>query len=94
MLSRVAFENWGRIGGGKEIDFLFIDADHSYEGVKYDLASWGSLVKKGGIMMAHDYANTLYGELAGVDVAIYETLLRGGWEVIDTCFVSIVCRKL
>lgn len=37
-----------------EIDFLFIDGDHSYEGVKKDWEMYGSLVRKGGIVVFHD----------------------------------------
>jgi hypothetical protein len=41
---------------GREIDFLFIDADHTYEGVKKDFEMYGPLVKKGGILAFHDIA--------------------------------------
>lgn len=36
------------------IDFLFIDADHSYEGCKKDWEAWNSKVKVGGIVAFHD----------------------------------------
>jgi len=36
------------------LDFLFIDGDHSYEGVKQDFLMYGPLVKKGGIIALHD----------------------------------------
>lgn len=36
------------------IDFLFIDADHSYEGVKKDYESWFDIVKSGGYFAFHD----------------------------------------
>jgi predicted O-methyltransferase YrrM len=39
----------------ESIDFLFIDADHSYEAVKKDLKLWYPKVKKGGIISGHDY---------------------------------------
>ena len=39
---------------GKKADFLFIDADHSYEGVKMDFEMFSPLVKKGGIIAFHD----------------------------------------
>lgn len=35
-------------------DFLFIDGDHSYEGVKQDWEYYGRLVKEGGIIAFHD----------------------------------------
>ncbi|MBA7660163.1 hypothetical protein ES703_68162 [subsurface metagenome] len=39
---------------GNEIDFLFIDGDHSYEGVKKDFEMYSSLVTKNGIISFHD----------------------------------------
>ena len=38
-----------------QIDFLYIDANHSYEGCRDDIAAWASKVKKGGIISGHDY---------------------------------------
>lgn len=38
----------------KYIDFLYIDGDHSYEGVKSDFITYGPLVRKGGIIAFHD----------------------------------------
>lgn len=37
-----------------EIDVLYIDGDHTYEGVRRDFELYGSLVKKGGIVAFHD----------------------------------------
>jgi predicted O-methyltransferase YrrM len=37
------------------IDLLFIDADHSYRGVSSDWKNWSPFVKKGGIIVFHDY---------------------------------------
>ncbi len=38
----------------KEIDLLFIDGDHTYEGVKQDFEMYAPLVKKNGIIAFHD----------------------------------------
>jgi len=38
----------------RKVDFLFIDGDHSYEGVKKDLEMYSLLVRKGGIIAFHD----------------------------------------
>jgi len=40
--------------GGEELDFLFIDGDHTYEGVKKDFETYGKLVRIGGIIAFHD----------------------------------------
>jgi predicted O-methyltransferase YrrM len=38
----------------KEFVFVFIDADHSYEGAKADFEAWSPLVKSGGEVAFHD----------------------------------------
>lgn len=43
-----------KILGGGMLDFLFIDSDHSYEGVKKDYELYRGLVKKGGYIAFHD----------------------------------------
>jgi len=40
--------------GGRRIDFLFIDGDHTYEGVRRDYELYGTLVRPGGIIALHD----------------------------------------
>lgn len=42
------------------IDFLYIDADHSYDGVLADLAAWVPHVKPGGLIVGDDYGNAIY----------------------------------
>jgi predicted O-methyltransferase YrrM len=39
------------------IDFLYIDADHSYEGCKADIMAWAPHVVKGGVIAGHDYTD-------------------------------------
>lgn len=41
---------------GEKVDFLFIDGDHTYEGVKKDFELYHSLVKKGGYVAFDDIA--------------------------------------
>lgn len=40
----------------RKIALLFIDADHSYGGVKADFETWFPMVTTGGIVAFHDYA--------------------------------------
>lgn len=40
--------------GDKKLDLLFIDGDHTYEGVKKDFKMYSPLVKIGGIVAFHD----------------------------------------
>ena len=39
---------------GNKVDFLFIDGDHTYEGVKKDFEMYSPLVRKGGMIAFHD----------------------------------------
>jgi cephalosporin hydroxylase len=43
---------------GRTIDFLFIDGDHSYEGVRSDFEMYAPLVTPGGYIAFHDIAYT------------------------------------
>jgi predicted O-methyltransferase YrrM len=36
------------------LDFVFIDAQHHYQGVKADIEAWTPKVRKGGIIAGHD----------------------------------------
>jgi len=38
----------------RPVDFLFIDGDHSYDGVKRDYELWSPLVRRGGLIAFHD----------------------------------------
>ena len=39
---------------GRKFDFIFIDGDHEYDGVKADLLQYGPLVRAGGLVGFHD----------------------------------------
>lgn len=39
------------------LDFLFLDGDHSYDGVRLDFVQYGALVKPGGWVGFHDINN-------------------------------------
>jgi cephalosporin hydroxylase len=45
-----------RMGENRKLDLLFIDGDHSYEGVKTDFETYAPLVHSGGIIAFHDIA--------------------------------------
>ncbi len=45
-----------RLFGGEPIDLLFIDGDHTYEGVKQDWEQYSPLVRPGGMVVFHDIA--------------------------------------
>jgi len=43
-----------RILQGRPVDFLFIDGDHTYEGVRQDYLDYRGLVRPGGLIAFHD----------------------------------------
>ena len=50
-----------------EIDILFIDANHSYEGCMKDIVAWYPKVKNGGVILFHDYTEKTCGVSRVVD---------------------------
>jgi predicted O-methyltransferase YrrM len=40
--------------GGDPLDFLFIDGDHTFDGVRQDFETYGPLVRSGGVIAFHD----------------------------------------
>jgi predicted O-methyltransferase YrrM len=51
MLNRVK-----EVLGGQPLDYLFIDGDHTYDGVRSDFEMYGPLVRSGGVIALHDIA--------------------------------------
>lgn len=45
----------------ESVALVYIDGDHSYKGVKSDIAAWWPKLMKGGLMAFHDFANYDYG---------------------------------
>ncbi len=41
-------------------NLVFIDAEHTYEACRADMAAWWPLVKPGGILCGHDYGHRRY----------------------------------
>lgn len=59
----------------RTIDVLFIDGDHSYEGVNADCINYLPLLRSGGYVGFHDYNNVAY---AGVKKAADQQC--SGWQ--------------
>jgi glycosyltransferase involved in cell wall biosynthesis len=58
-------------------DFIYLDADHTYEAVKLDLNSWWPKLKVGGIMGLHDYVDIKHGDVEfGVVKAVDEFIKK------------------
>ena len=63
----------------KPLDFLFLDGDHTYEGIKSDYEMYSPLVRKGGIIGMHDIASKRFAE--GEEVRIF-------WEELKASGLS------
>jgi hypothetical protein len=67
----------------ESLDFVYIDANHSYENCKADIEGWSKKVKKGGIVAGHDYIDRKgQADIYGVKQAVNEldeevTIWRG-----------------
>lgn len=66
------------------IDLLYIDGDHSYQGVKNDFVLYESLVKPGGFIVFDDYNDIIYS--ADVKIAVDDIVsnLTNTYEIIGT----------
>lgn len=62
------------------LDFVFLDADHSYESVKADIEAWLPKIKKGGLLCGHDYDNKEYAAW-GVKRAVGELCVEKGFKL-------------
>jgi predicted O-methyltransferase YrrM len=69
-------EDLVRMLGGRGIDLLFIDGDHSYGGVRWDFEAYGSLVRPGGLIALHDVCLDPKNAARGFDVASYWRALK------------------
>lgn len=76
--SNTTLEKVKALLGDKYIDFLFIDGDHSYYGVKRDFEMYGPLVKKGGIVAFHDIV--IHPPKTGCEVSKYWQEIRGNYK--------------
>jgi predicted O-methyltransferase YrrM len=48
-------DTWAELLRHQPIDMLFIDGDHSYNGVRNDILNWTPMLKDGGIIALHDF---------------------------------------
>lgn len=63
------------------IDILFIDGNHSYDGVKSDIENYIKKIKKNGIISGHDYSSKWPGVVRAVNEKFGKDILvkQGCW---------------
>lgn len=77
---------------GRNFDFVYLDGDHSYEGIKEDLRVWWPLVRSGGVLCGHDWVKDGWRCFGGGLDGARETeaeLPKPGWP----CFVRKACNE-
>lgn len=62
----------------KKLDLLFLDGDHTYEGVKKDYENFSPLVKSGGIIAFHDIVDSQYHRNANCFVSKFWNSVKSG----------------
>lgn len=75
----------------ESLDFVFIDADHTYEYVRDDIREWSNKVRPGGIVSGHDYYVTRLGNRGVVD-AVDEYVKERGYELKLTDWARNVAK--
>jgi len=69
-----------KVKNDRFFDFVYIDADHSYEAVKKDLAAWYPKVKNDGYLAGHGWD----WQKSGVRQAVEEFMLNKSFELITS----------
>ena len=83
---------------GPLLDFIFIDGDHSYEGLRGDWEAWSPLVAPKGIIALHDSCSSSERNIDGAGSVIFtqETILRDPHfklvETVDTLTIMGRCN--
>lgn len=98
---RESSENASKLFKNNSLDWVYIDADHSYEGVSKDLVTWGEKIKIGGFMCGHDWTTKPTkkgGVIFGVNRAVEEYVLKNKFELLgitnENNFKSFVLKKI
>jgi Methyltransferase domain len=82
-------------------DWIYIDAQHTYEGVKRDIAAAAAKVNSDGFLVFNDYTMWSYVEMQpyGVVAAVNEFCIENDWEFAyltlpDHMYCDVAARKI
>lgn len=77
----------------ESLDFVFIDADHTYDAVKADIQAWLPKIKPGGYLCGHDFLFSDKNKAFGVKRAVEEAVVQLGKRLElgegDTWFIRL-----
>lgn len=84
----------------KFIDLLFIDGDHSYEGVMRDWQDWSRFVRKKGVVIFHDarvfeggWTTLNDGPVKAVNY-LFRTNSCSNWRIIEEVHSMVVVQRI
>jgi len=83
-------------GNGPPPDFIFIDGEHSYEGLRGDWEAWSPLVAPQGIIALHDSCSSLERNIEGAGSVVFtrETILPDPrFRLVETVDTLTVMRR-
>lgn len=86
---RMESQTAARLFAPGTFDVVYLDANHSYESVRDDIAAWWPLIKPGGVLAGHDYVSEdrkreIDRPYYGVKRAVDEFVQREGLELYIT----------
>ena len=88
------FSHGARAGWTSPIDLLFIDGDHSYEGIRQDWDDWTPLVREGGHVALHDaHPDAEWTRPEHGPVRLLAKVQRDGWRLVDHVDSLTVLRR-
>ncbi len=76
---------------GETFNYMFIDGDHGYEGVKKDFELYGPHLEQGGFMVFDNYRDDTS---PGVDRFVDEMRSNGEYQLVGSVWRSAVFRRL
>lgn len=77
----------------KQIDILYVDADHDYEPTKANILAWMKHVRDGGIVAGHDYCDLFPGVVKAVDELFPDAHVDGSvWWTVKSAAKPAVNR--
>lgn len=81
---------------GEPVDFIFIDGDHSYEGLRGDWEAWSPLVASQGIVALHDSCSSATRRIDDAGSAIFtreQILTDSRFERVETVDTLTIMRR-